>query len=58
MIPGGAVAKNLLLLAVLVACARPVFAQPTSAHPISALEEQRYCGPPRRDAAGRIVRSH
>lgn len=56
-VPGGAVAKlNLLLLAVLVACARPVLAQPTSPHPIAALEEQRYCGPPRRNAAGDIAR--
>jgi hypothetical protein len=58
MNPGAAVAKlNLLLLAVLVACARPGHAEPpASVHPVIALEEQRYCGPPRRNAAGEIVR--
>jgi hypothetical protein len=34
----------------------PVIAQPISEHPVSALEEQRYCGPPARTAAGEIKR--
>jgi hypothetical protein len=31
-------------------------AEPTSTHPLIALEEQRYCGVPRRDADGTISR--
>lgn len=31
-------------------------AHPTSAHPLVSLEEQRYCGAPKRDARGEILR--
>ena len=41
----------LLLTAVQLASAQPV-----SVHPVAALEEMRYCGPPKRDAQGIIVR--
>ena len=30
--------------------------QPTSVLPIAPLQEQRYCGPPKRNAAGEIIR--
>lgn len=44
---------SLLLLVALPALA----AEPLSEHTVAPLEEMRYCGPPRRDAHGHIVRS-
>lgn len=45
-----------LTLLVLLALAGAVAAQPASERPVSALEEQRYCGPPKRNARGEIIR--
>lgn len=45
--------KRLLLLALV---SLPALAEPLSDHPVSPLEEQRYCGPPARAASGEIKR--
>jgi hypothetical protein len=46
--------RSAALLALFIATA--AHAQPSSPNPISALEEQRYCGAPKRDARGEIIR--
>lgn len=48
--------KRIALIIVTLALAAPCLAEPLSPHPVLALEEQRYCGAPTRDAAGVIVR--
>lgn len=42
----------------LLACAVLAFVPAPAAAQLDPLVEIRYCGPPKRDAAGRIIRSH
>lgn len=48
--------KTWVIGLIIATCVTGVLAEPTSVHPVSPLEEQRYCGTPRRSSDGSIYR--